>query len=132
MRTLVSILFLGLQLVTLSAGQQQQVHNVALIRATWSPPCVGSADSCGSPAVTYLLQLQFQVDEHAEPSDWQTVAEDIPDTFYTFTVPFGIGTRSRVAGVDSLDRAGVWSDPSQWIIADYGAPGMPLDFRWGD
>jgi len=131
-RTLVSTIALIAQLTAFAVGQDRELRNVALIRAHWSAPCEGAADSCGSPAVSYVLQMQFRISGDQPPSEWQTVAEDIPDTFQTVTVPFGVGARGRVAGVDSLGRQGVWSIPGGWVIVDYGPPGMPLDYRWGD
>jgi hypothetical protein len=68
--------------------------------AGWSPP------TYGTPVVRYVLQ--HSINEGA----WATVDSTITDTTYTLTISFDDCHRVRVAGVDSLDRQGPYSLPS--------------------
>lgn len=104
--------------------------NVATVRASWTPPCVGSGEDCGSPAVEYVLQLRYNAD--SDTTDWFNYASAISDTFINVDIPLFVEVQARVAGVDTLGRQGVWSEPGPWFVADFGPPGPPLDPRWVD
>ena len=100
--------------------------NYAVVRASWTAPCVGPEPPCGSPAVSYVLQLRYAL---PDTSDWQTYATT-DTTFVDINIPLFQPIQARVAGVDSLDRQGMWSDPSEWYVADFGPAGVPTDLEW--
>jgi len=99
---------------------------------SWSPP------TYGTPVVRYVLQ--HSINEAA----WYTVASDITDTLYTFSISYDDCHRVRVAGVDSLDREGPYSLPSDSycpsvdgvgefanIVISYPVPGL-ISLIWAD
>lgn len=100
--------------------------NYAMVRASWTAPCVGSEPPCGSPAVSYVLQLRYA---QPDTSDWETYATT-DTTFVDVNVPLFEPVQARVAGVDALDRQGPWSLPSEWYVADFGPVGTPTDMGW--
>ena len=103
---------------------QGEKFNYATVRASWSPPCVGTGGGCGSPAVDYVFQLRQNVD--GEISGWGTYASAIEDTSLVLEIPLFIPVQARVAARDAQDRQGPWSLPSEWYVADFGPPGMPV------
>lgn len=102
--------------------------NVATVRASWTAPCVGSGEGCGSPAVEYVLQLRYATPP--DTTDWFTYASAIPDTFVNVDIPLFTEVQARVAGIDAQDRQGPWSLPSEWYMADFGPPGDPTGMGW--
>jgi len=75
-----------------------QVPGTKRARWRWTAP------TSGSPVDRYLVQTK------KGSADWQAVTE-VPDTTVSLIHQPGVW-RVRVAGVDSLDRQGPFSDPS--------------------
>lgn len=97
-------------LIVMTVTIQAQVPEVTYI---WSPPTIGT------PAVSYTVQLNI------DGSGWTTIGT-AQDTTYSFN-DFNYGTQYevRVAGVDSLNRQGPFSNSSDPFIPDMGIPGQP-------
>jgi hypothetical protein len=110
------------------AQNTDEPFNRATVRATWEAPCVGSDPPCGSPAVEYVLQLRYA--DPPDTTDWFTYASGIDTTHANVDIPLFVEVQARVAGVDAQDRQGVWSDPSDWYVADFGPPGAPMGASW--
>lgn len=66
----------------------------------WTSP------TTGSPVVAYNVELK------EDQNDW-VFYKSTPDTNITMNLKIGITYTVRVAGVDALDRQGVYSDPSE-------------------
>ena len=78
---------------------------------TWTPP------TTGSPVVHYVVQAA------TDGGSFVTVGAVTSNT-YTLTASAGISYIIRVAGVDSMDRQGPWSEESDPFM-DSGPPGQP-------
>ena len=101
---------LGL-LFCLPASAQTSVQ----VTASWDPP------TTGSPVVHYVLQLSVDGGQ-----TYGTVAT-VEDTSVQLELEIGQTYIARVAGVDSQDRQGPWSLPSDPYTPDIvpGPPGQP-------
>lgn len=102
--------------------------NEVILRASWTPPCVGPEPECGSPAVYYTLQLMYAA--NGDTTDWFSYASAIEDTFTTVQVPLFTYVSARVSGFDDQDRQGMWSEPSEWYYGDFGPPAPPGVVGW--
>ncbi len=99
--------------------------NYAVVRAQWLPPCVGNEPPCGSPAVSYELQLQHEDDA----AEWVTYATT-DTTYVEVNVSFFVPVRGRVRGLDDQGRHGPYSVPGAWYVADFGPCGTPEPMWW--
>jgi len=77
-----------------------------------------TAPTTGSPAVSYVVQLR------ADGGTWTTIA-NVASNAYTLDATYGVSHELRVAGVDSQGRQGIWSEASDPLTPDAGAPGQP-------
>jgi len=102
----------------------QDDFNYAVVRASWTAPCVGSEPPCGSPAVSYVLQIRYEGD-----TDWTSYATS-DTTYVDVQIDLFVPVQARVAGVDAQDRQGPYSEPSEWYVADFGPPAATLAPEW--
>ncbi len=92
-----------------SWGQPDTPH----VRFHWTAP------TTGSPVILYIGQIE--IDGNV------AFVDSIMNTYYDFTYPPGpFAMRMRVAGEDSLERVGPWSEWSD-MWNDDGPPGQPGD-----
>ena len=82
------------------------------VTATWNPP------TTGSPVQHYILQLS------TNGGPFTTVASVAGNSF-ALDLVVGVTYTARVAGVDSQDRQGSWSETSDPYTPDLGPPGQP-------
>lgn len=91
------------------------------IQYRWNHP------TTGSPVDHYTGEFQF-IEANGDTLGLTTLpipaGTDPLLAFYTAPYEFGKATRLRVAGIDSLDRQGPWSEWSEWWKDD-GPPGKP-------
>lgn len=83
------------------------------VTASWTAPTEGS------PVHHYVLQLSI------DGGAYSTVATVTGGTSQTLDLEIGHIYRARVAGVDSQDRQGPWSQESDAYTPDVGPPGQP-------
>lgn len=102
------ILCLGMLFATPAFSQ-----DLATLRASWTPPTEGS------PVERYILQVS------TNGSTFQTLSDSITNTTYTFEAVWLQTYVARVAGIDALDRQGLWSELSDPYVPDQGEPGPP-------
>ena len=82
------------------------------VNYTWTAPTTGSA------IVSYVIEQSIDL------GTWTQVGTS-STTSYTLAASTGHSHRIRVAGVDALNRQGVYSPSSDAYTADAGAPGAP-------
>lgn len=99
---LVGVSILALAFITVSAAP--------VLRATWAPPTEGS------PVDEYIVEVYGDdqlIDSYATQ-----------DTFFVLPqVDMFVEYKVRVAAQDALDRQGPWTDYSNTVTWDEGAPG---------
>lgn len=80
-------------------------YSKTIINIRWTAPITGS------PVVKYILQ------DSIGSKQFKTVAEPT-DTFTSVSVATGVVHIFRVAGVDSMNRQGCWSEKSDPLYID--------------
>jgi hypothetical protein len=83
---------------------------VQTVHYAWTAPTTGSA--------VHHYIVQHKIDDGA----WVSVASVVTLT-YDLAATYLVAHQIRVAGVDALNRQGLWSEPSESYMPDAGAPG---------
>ncbi len=94
------------------AAPAVQAQTEMPVSYTWTAPSSGSA------------VVQYVVEHSVNGGTWTQVAATSTNS-YTLTATIGESHRIRVAGVDALDRQGLFSDASDPYSPDPGAPNAP-------
>lgn len=106
------ILALVIGALSLVMFQGAALAQTVQVDYTWTAP------TSGSTVDHYVIQ------HSVNGGAWTQVATSSSNT-YTLTATVGEAHRLRVAGVDSQDRMGTYSSPSDSYTPDLGPPGQP-------
>ncbi len=105
------LLTLGTICLIFNLGAAQAQTEVA-VNYQWTAPASGSA------------VVHYVVEHSINGGAWTQIATTASNT-YTLTATIGESHSIRVAGVDALDRQGVYSPASDPYTPELGAPGQP-------